>query len=232
MAFHIISGHFITKFVKKVKDGGDSQLMMLMTGPGGTGKTHVVRAVQAVMQLYGCAHLIRYLAPTGSAAALINGMTVHKGLGLKIKLNEKGKGNHEAGDSSEDYSVLISVQNHILLRDEWKNVEYLLIDEVSLVSLQLLAEIDHALRFAKENPDVWFGGINVIFFGDFYQFPPVGGSPLYTPISVYAGQSKAEIKKRLGRMAWKMVNTVISLSEQERMKEDPVYGNVLNHLRE
>ncbi|KAG2135304.1 hypothetical protein DEU56DRAFT_721738, partial [Suillus clintonianus] len=121
------------------------QLIMLMTGPGGTGKTHVVKAVQSVMQHYGCAHIIRFLAPTGSAAALIDGMTVHKGLGIKIKSNNKGKGNREPGNSLEDYSVLISVQNRTRLRDEWKNVEFLLLDEVSLVSLQLLAEIDHAL---------------------------------------------------------------------------------------
>ncbi|KAG2746801.1 hypothetical protein P692DRAFT_20642764, partial [Suillus brevipes Sb2] len=61
-------------------------------------------------------------------------------------------------------------------------VEYVLIDETSLLSLQLLAEIDHALRYAKERPNLWFGGIVVIFSGDFYQYPPVGGSALYTPI--------------------------------------------------
>ncbi|KIJ09416.1 hypothetical protein PAXINDRAFT_41554, partial [Paxillus involutus ATCC 200175] len=52
------------------------QLIMLMTGPGGTGKMHVVKAVHSVMDHYGCAHMIRFLAPTGSVAALINGMTV------------------------------------------------------------------------------------------------------------------------------------------------------------
>jgi predicted ATPase len=66
---------------------------MLMTGPGGTGKTHVVKAVQQVMSHYGAAHQIHFLAPTGSAASLINGMTIHKGLGIKIKSKEKGKGN-------------------------------------------------------------------------------------------------------------------------------------------
>jgi len=46
---------------------------MFMTGPG-TGKTHVVKAVQKVMEYYGVAHNIRFLAPTGSAATLIDGM--------------------------------------------------------------------------------------------------------------------------------------------------------------
>lgn len=105
-----------------------------------------------------------------------------------------------------------------------------MIDEVSLVSLQLLAEIDHALHYAKEKPDLWFGGVAVIFAGDFYQFLPVGGSPLYTPILLYAGQNNSEVQKRLGRLVWKMVNTVVNLTDQQRMKEDPEYGDAVNRL--
>ncbi|KAG1781436.1 hypothetical protein EV702DRAFT_1192923 [Suillus placidus] len=97
-AFCIIANHFVGHHVNKIPaDDADVQLTMLMTGPGGTGKTHVVKAVQAVMRHYGCAHIIRFLAPTGSAAALIDGMTIHKGLGLKIKSLRKGKGNREPG---------------------------------------------------------------------------------------------------------------------------------------
>jgi hypothetical protein len=231
-AFQIITSHFIASYVNNEVDAEPvKHLVMLLTGPGGTGKTHIVKAIQAVMRHYGCAHLIRFLAPTGSAAALIDGMTVHKGLRLKIKSLNKGKGNHQPGCATEDYSVLISVQNRTQLHEEWKNVKYLLIDEVSLLSLQLLVQIDHALRYAKEKPDQWFGGVHLMFAGDFYQFPPVGGSTLYCPIAAYAGQSDAEIQKRLGRLAWKTLNIVITLSKQERMKGDIEYGLAVNQLR-
>ena len=63
----------------------DNPLRLFMTGPGGTGKTHVVKCVQQVMKVYGCEHQIRFMAPTGTAASLINGTTCHKGLGLSIK---------------------------------------------------------------------------------------------------------------------------------------------------
>ena len=48
------------------------QLQMLLTGPSGTGKTHVVGAVSKVMSAYGCEHHICYLAPTGGIAKIIN----------------------------------------------------------------------------------------------------------------------------------------------------------------
>ncbi|KAF8815172.1 hypothetical protein BYT27DRAFT_7080630, partial [Phlegmacium glaucopus] len=59
---------------------------------GGTGKMYIIKALQKVMMFYGCEHKIWFLAPTGSAASLVNGMTVHKGLGIKIvKLDGRGK---------------------------------------------------------------------------------------------------------------------------------------------
>ncbi|KAG1782952.1 hypothetical protein EV702DRAFT_949302, partial [Suillus placidus] len=71
----------------------------------------------------------------------------------------------------------------------------------------------------------------VIFAGDFYQFPPVAGSALYSPISTYANPSEQEILKRLGRLAWKTVNTVVTLTEQQRMKSDPPFGDAMQRLR-
>jgi len=177
--------------------------------------------LKEVMSKYGCEHMLRFLAPTGTAASLINGMTIHKGLGIKIKNNNKGKCNRNVGDSLEDYSVLISIKNRTLLRDEWHMVKVLFIDEVSLVSQQLLCEVDHALRYATERSDEWFGGVSLIFAGDFFQYPPIGGTALYTPIPNSSSKYKSDIPRRLGRLAWKSVNAVIILEEQERMKGDP-----------
>ena len=229
LAYCIITKYFLQKFI--VKEDTPCRLCMFMTGPGGMGKTHIVRTVKTVMDHYNCAHIIRFLAPTGSAANLIDGMTIHKGLGIKIQSHKKGKGNREPGENKEDLSVIISINNCTQLRDEWKNVEFLLVDESSLLSLQLIAKIDHALRFAKERPDVWFGSVAMIFAGDLFQYPPVGGSPLYTPISSYACQTNEEILKRLGWLAWKTINTVVNFTEQQRMKNDVEYGDAVACLR-
>ena len=161
----------------------------------------------------------------------IGGTTIHKGLGLSIALKSKGHQNRKVGESNEDYSATMSVRNCTLVRNEWCDVSFVFIDEYSLIGAQLLCQIDHALCFAKENTGEWFGGINIIFAGDFYQYPPVGSTPLYTPIQPKAPQKSADIEKRLGRLAWKSVNVVVSLSEQQQMKSNPEYASAVRRLR-
>jgi hypothetical protein len=87
------------------------------------------------------------------------------------------------------------------------------------------------IRIAKEEPDLWIVGIALILSSDFYQYPPVAGSALYTPISRYAGQTDEEVLKRLGCLAWKTINTVVSLTEQQNMKTDSAYGKAVSRLR-
>jgi hypothetical protein len=114
--------------------------------------------------------------------------------------------------------VLISIRNCTQLRDQWRLVKVIFIDEISLVSQQLICEIDHALRYVKEWPDEWFGGVCVVFAGNFCQYPPIGGTPLYTPIPLANSCRKDDVPRCLGRLAWKSINTVVSLTEQECMK--------------
>ena len=106
-----------------------------------------------------------------------------------------------------------------------------MLDECSLLSVKLISEVDAALRYVKEKLNDWFGGVMVIFAGDLYQYPPVGRTPLYNPIPAYSSLSNTEIAKQLGHLAWKSMNTVVSLTEQEHMKEDPAYGSAVCHLR-
>jgi hypothetical protein len=105
-----------------------------------------------------------------------------------------------------------------------------MIDECSLLSAELVSEIDAALRFAKEKPNLWFGGVMVIFAGDLYQYPPACMTSLYNPISTYSTASDIEIPKCLGCLAWKSINAVVNLTEQMRMKKDPEYATAVSHL--
>ncbi len=154
---------------------------------------------------------------------------VTRGLGLKISSSATSSVNENTLGS---FNVLVSIHNKTVLRDEWKNVSVLFIDEVSLLSLQILCEIDHALRYVKESQEQWFGGMIVIFSGDIYQFPPVEGSALYKLVQDDGAHiTHFELQKRLGRLAWHSLTDVIELTEQQRMKKDPEYGQTVARMR-
>src|SRR5260370_1112202 len=114
---------------------------MFMTGPGGTGKTHVVKALKELMNSYGFAHHIRFLVPTGTAAALIDGQTVHSALGIPIHMTSTEK-RELRNTLGADLSMQVSIKHREELQQEWKDVEFVLIDEVSMVSEELLCDID------------------------------------------------------------------------------------------
>ena len=98
------------------------------------------------------------------------------------------------------------------------------------VGAQLLSELDHALRITKEEPNIWFGGMIVIFAGDFHQHSPLSETPLYQPISNTENQSNTEISKWLGQLAWKSIDAVVELKEQKCMEFDLKYSNAVNNL--
>jgi len=201
-------------------------LRFLMTGPGGTGKTYTIAAFQHLMSQFDSAHLIRFLAPTGNTAVnLPNGQTIHKACGISVYDDSEDSGRHAL-------RLTISLEKRGQLRDEWKNVEFLLVDEISLVGAQLLCDLDLILHCVREVDD-WFGGINIIFAGDFFQLPPVQATPLYRPILATSrkGPAHARARERHGRIAWKQVDTVIELTEQKRMEDDKEFADAVLRLR-
>ena len=70
------------------------------------------------------------------------------------------------------------------------------------------------MTFAKHtSPEVPFGGIDMIMFGDFLQYPPIMDTPLYfeygdTESNVKASTSQAAALKQLGRFLWKQLTHV------------------------
>jgi ATP-dependent DNA helicase PIF1 len=55
----------------------------------------------------------------------------------------------------------------------WFNLKCLIVDEVSMMSLKILLILDSLTRKIYNKPNLPFGGLQVIFSGDFYQLPPV-----------------------------------------------------------
>ncbi|CAF1340879.1 unnamed protein product [Adineta ricciae] len=136
-------------------DGNNGQLIMCIPGCGGTGKSQWIVALTKHFLLTRRKQMMRKRPPIGIAAAEIDGMTIHSFLG-KQRNSQKSRP-IKPGDSK--------------LENEWRPVEYLLIDEMSMVGLTLSGKLNRIMCSAKhDDPQVPFGGVNVIFFGDYLRY--------------------------------------------------------------
>ena len=73
---------------------------------------------------------------------------------------------------TSSHSLLEQVKRNSDTVERWKNVDLLMIDEISMLSKKVFNSIEFIARTLRENMH-HFGGIQVIGSGDFYQLPPV-----------------------------------------------------------
>ena len=98
-----------------------------------------------------------------------------------------------------------------------------------MIGCKHLLKISRVLCKAKcVDPSIPFGGVDIIFFGDFIQFPPVKDSPLYFGWNEINLLSDKE--KQLGLNLWRQVNKIVLLEKQMRCV-DKRYLELLNRLR-
>jgi hypothetical protein len=103
----------------------------------------------------------------------------------------------------------------------------LIIDEISLVSADVLGTISDALRGKRCVPKP-FGGLAVLFCGDFYQLPPVSGLALYDTSDAAA---TAPACAQVGFDVWQSLTHVVTLKTNYRAAADPAFIELLQRLR-
>jgi hypothetical protein len=170
-----------------------------MTGAGGSGKSNVISAFFAYCKEF-CKNLgahfdsrtIIITAITGVAATSIMGETTSKALGLT--------------KTSFDYDFI----------KKYANTRMVLIDEISFCKGKELEDLDRSLKIVKEEPNLVYGGVHMIFCGDFHQLPPVGEGSIWEDY----------------RVLWHaVINSFIELEGKWRFKEDKEWGEILGRLR-
>tara|TARA_B110000285_G_scaffold232818_1_gene304900 strand:- start:4842 stop:6416 length:1575 start_codon:yes stop_codon:yes gene_type:complete len=181
---------------------------LFITGPGGTGKTHLIK------------HLIEFstsikkdipvCAMTGCAAVLLdcNARTLHSWSGIKL-----AKG--------ENSTIITSVLRNKHTVRRWQKAKGLILDEVSMLSKKIFEIIEKLARVIKKDTRP-FGGMQVIFTGDFFQLPPVG-----TPGEEDTNQFCFE------SLNWNSVFKPENHIELKTMfrQTDPVYIDILHQIR-
>ena len=103
-----------------------------------------------------------------------------------------------------------------------------------MVGLKLLARLNEILTLRKRTPpEVLFGGINIIFLGDYIQYMPVLDKPLYANLERNSANhmlTETDVQYGVGRSLVLQINTVNKFTKQMRT-EDENYLTLLNHLR-
>jgi ATP-dependent exoDNAse (exonuclease V) alpha subunit len=190
---------------------------MCVPGCGGTGKSQLIRAITNYFQITNRRKMLRKLAPTSIAAAEIDGLTIHSFLGECRKSSKRQTRTFRPGDTK--------------LENQWRHVKYLIIDEMSMVGLNLLTRLNRVVKTAKHvNSEAPFGGINVIFFGDYLQYSPVLDKPLYHNCLSVEQYTEHQIDIQCAQKIMSQINCVVKLSQQMRT-EDARYLELLNRLR-
>jgi len=125
---------------------------VFITGRAGTGKSTLLDYFRSVT-----AKNLVVLAPTGVAAVNIAGQTIHSFFGFRPDVTVEKVRRQAKKKASPIY----------------KNLEAIVIDEISMVRADLLDCVDQFLRINGRSPGAPFGGIQMILIGDLYQIPPV-----------------------------------------------------------
>lgn len=176
---------------------------IFLTGPGGTGKSHLIGLIAQYLRVRGVTFSIT--AMTGCAALLIgNGAkTLHSWAGIGL-----GKGTID--------SHVASINKIYPLKSRWRKTEVLIIDEISMMTPELLELMDGIAKSIRKNQKP-MGGIQVVFVGDFLQLPPVakGGN----------------VKFAFESPVWsQLINHMIQLKRIFR-QEDPTFQQILDEAR-
>jgi len=176
---------------------------VFLTGEPGAGKTYVVNRYVEWLRQRGIEPAIT--ASTGIAATHIGGMTIHawSGVGIKKDLS--------------DWELEALQEREPLVR-RVRGAKVLIIDEVSMLDAGLLGLVDRALMSLRGSTEP-FGGLQVVFVGDFFQLPPVS-------------KGKERTQFAFASAAWEAANPVVCYLSEQHRQDDGLFLQLLAAMRQ
>jgi hypothetical protein len=193
-------------------------------GEGGTGKSRVIEAIVSLFAAKGISHRLLVTATSGTAAANINGVTIHSACSMSMSESNETKAFSLGKVDGRE-------------RAEWQEKLMLIIDEVSMLGSKTFSIAEDQLRKLR-GIEKDFGGLPIVMLcGDFHQFPPIMDRSIILPPKLptpSAGSKKMQgtHEQNRGHELWKKFKTVVILKEQVRAAEDPELRRLLTRIRE
>ncbi|MCE9541120.1 AAA family ATPase [Candidatus Kaiserbacteria bacterium] len=178
---------------------------VFLTGEPGSGKTHTINRYIAWLRERGVE--VSVTASTGIAATHVGGMTIHSWSGIGVKRD------------LTDWDIEM-IHSREKTAKRILDAKVLVIDEVSMLDGAVLASVDKVLRSLRKKPLTHgepFGGLQVIFVGDFFQLPPVSRDARAS----FAFESDA----------WKAANPIVCYLSEQHRQDDPDFLDMLGALR-
>jgi len=201
--------NLITRSIQEQLNGNENRLRLFVTGGAGTGKTYTFNTVKNQVNRCYAKKSVMVAALTGVAVRLVGGSTLHSMLKLPVQKD---------GYLTHNMPQLTGTPLKIM-RQRWKDIEFIFIDKISMVPYEMLCIIDSRLRQLKKKDDLPFGGINIIVFGDLMQLPPVKGAQVFNqPRRLLAATH-----------LWRMFS-LVELTENMRQQGDTTFEDLLNAL--
>ncbi|HEY1037836.1 MAG TPA: helix-turn-helix domain-containing protein, partial [Bacteroidia bacterium] len=145
---------------------------IFLTGKAGTGKTTFLRYI-----VQNTHKKTIIAAPTGIAAINAGGVTLHSlfqlPFGSFIPRHQSELTHIDSGLFNNITTIASNTKIHASKRQLLREMELLIIDEVSMLRADILDAIDTVLRVVRRKNNIPFGGVQVLFIGDLLQLPPV-----------------------------------------------------------
>ncbi len=194
----------------------DKAPLVIVSGGAGTGKSHTINVLEQIVERIlrkagdelNCPYILK-AAPTGVAAANISGTTLHSALSFSF-----GSNYESLSDKKRD-----------LKRNELKNLQFLIVDEISMIDADMLYKLHLRLGEIKLKPHELFGGVAVFLFGDLLQLRPVRSNYIFEQ-----PKNHRFTFTFLNDSIWKKFKSVI-LKTNHRQGENKVYADILNRIR-
>ncbi|TIA85244.1 hypothetical protein E3P99_04040 [Wallemia hederae] len=177
---------------------------VFLTGGAGSGKSHLLNAAISHLQALHGRRRVGITATTGVASTHISGVTTHSWSGItNSQLSVSG--------------LVVSIKMDARKLSHWCNTRVLIIDEISMLDGAFLDKLNDVAKRVRKSEKA-FGGIQLVFCGDFYQLPPVSLNNRRS----FAFESTA----------WKECALVTAhLTESFRQANDTVFQDILNEAR-